>query len=285
MSSENESPTIREFSNNIVAQSDYEVAMMAIESTFASFEFRGVNGMKEHDQERIAEVYQEAKASLLRNLNRIVQPIDDIDFHDYVDPYHIILEDYDDINEELRLPPIEEEEIDDEEEEEIDVEELVDQRAWKDAQDLRSRIRRMSQTVQNVRERILQHSEEGLVSSLERHLKENEIEILEDEECLEDSTPMLQDSLHELSRILQDPQWSKLPHRIQSLQDTIEAIQNESAEDRPMSQTEIAILSQNSESDSSIIEASRNLLDDSAEAMSTDIVTAMDRLAMLGQYL
>jgi hypothetical protein len=278
-----------EFSNNIVAQSDYEVAMEAIESTFTEFQQQVSNVGEGLDQDRIAEIYQAAKESVMRNFNRIVHPVVDNDFHDYVDQYHIILpdandddDDDEDIDKEIELATIEEEM--DEEEEELDEEELVDHRAWKDAQKLRTRIRTMSQTVQNVRARILKQTEDSLVASLDRHLVNKKVEIVEDGENLVESTSGLQKSLQALSQILQDSQWTELPLRIQSLQETIEAIQKEKADDRPLSQTEIAILSQSSETNNSIFESSRKLLEESAEYTDSEVVTAMDRLAMLGQY-
>lgn len=283
----NEPKPVKEFSNNAVARSDYEVAIQAIESTFADFVAGDMEIPEGLDRERIAEIYQEAKVSMLRNMERLVQPTDDNDFHDYVEQYHYVLEEYDDddIKEELQLPPIQDEEEDEEEEEEedIDEEELVDQRAWNDAQNLRSRIRTMSHSVQGVRERILKQSEDDLVTSLDRHLIDGEVKFVEDVAFNEDSVPVLQESLQALSKVLQDPQWSKLPHHIQSLQDTIDAIQKETSEDRPMSQTEFAILSQNSESEGSVVEASRKLLEESTDNIEASMVTAMDRLAMLGQ--
>ncbi|KAG7348373.1 hypothetical protein IV203_017078 [Nitzschia inconspicua] len=283
MVQENNPRPVTEFSNNIVAQSDYDAAVKAICSTFSEFEQQHMDIPEGLDHERIAKIYQQAKESLLRNLNRITNPIADDDFHDYVDQYHFILEDDDDADEEFHLPAIEDELNEEEEEEEIDEEELVDQTAWKDAQKLRTRIRNMSQTVQNVRERILEQCEKGVLASLDHHLMDRIVETVEEEECSIDSTNVLQESLRGLSQILQDPQWTKLPHRIQSVQDTIEAIQKETAADRPMSQTEIAILSQNSEIDETIVEASSKLREDSFETTEADKFTAIDRLAMLGQ--
>merc|ERR1711865_1243038 len=99
-------------------------------------------------------------------------------------------------------------------------------------------------------------------------------------DCISSSS--LQDSLEGLSRLLQDPQWTRLPNRIQSLQDTIETIQKETNEGRFMSQTEIAITSQCSR-DTIIDESKRKLLEENNKENDKLNIDAMDRLALLGQ--
>lgn len=96
------------------------------------------------------------------------------------------------------------------------------------------------------------------------------------------SSCSLQDSLEGLSQLLRDPQWTRLPNRIQLLQGTIETIQKETTENRFMSQTEIAITSQCK--DTIVNESSRNLLEEiSGEEGEESNIDAIDRLVLLGQ--
>jgi len=319
--------------NDIVAQSDYEAALAAIESTFDNFQVsshRGHENENENmdhsslDQELIEEIYRAAKTSLLNNMKRAVRPINDNHYNDYVDQYHISLEeesvnddngnDNNFVSSDQDPNPRNEERDDGEEEEEIDNEELVDMKAWKDAQELRTRIRTMSNTVQSVRERVLKRTEDGILSSTSKHLIDNPVKIVFNDDSDGDNneksasndkensvqcsknnsnkdSSALQDSLRDLSKILQDPKWKRLPNRIQSLQETIETVQKETTEDRAMSQTEIAITSQYSTN--TIVESSRQkiLEDDNCEEDQssssknnrTSIINAMDRLALFGQ--
>ena len=307
---------IEEPCNNIVAQSDYEAALAAIESTFDSFQLsqqRHDNESLEHslDQNLIEEIYKTAKTSLLNNLKRIVRPIDDNDYNDYVDQYHIILDeendndDSNDMSSDQDPNPRNKESGDEEEvEEEIDLEELVDMKAWKDAQKLRTRIRKMSTTVQSVRERVLKRTEDGILSSISTQLVDKPVKIVFDDADDSDgkiigdasdekennakgssnSNITLQNSLRDLSKILNDPKWARLPNRMQSMQDTIETIHKETNEDRAMSQTEIAIMSQTK---TTIDESRRRILEDECEqdgpASSYNAADAMDRLALFGQ--
>mmetsp|Transcript_28634 Transcript_28634/g.61679 ORF Transcript_28634/g.61679 Transcript_28634/m.61679 type:complete len:372 (+) Transcript_28634:118-1233(+) len=352
-----------EHGNNIVARSEYEAALAAIESSFDNFDFRlSLSQQHQHDdnnvdgddnnpdralhvldQEMITEIYQAAKASLLNNIKRVSRPINDDDYSNYVDQYHVVLDDDDDSDNDDNYKAFNDDDIgkndcseenhkDDGEEQEIDEEELVDKKAWKDAQALRTRIRTMAAMVQSVRERVLQHTEQGISSSVSKNLVDAPIQIVFDgeEECdarnhdnndsnkekhgdasndkenltrndrasrgipdlrnNADSSSSLEDSLKDLTKLLGNPQWTRLPNRIQSLQETIETIQKETAEDRILSQTEIAITSRYKDTiDKSARQkvfgenyekgnSSSSMNDDSTAAMNP-----MDRLALFGQ--
>ncbi len=281
---------IEEPCNNIVAQSDYEAALAAIESTFESFLVSQPHQENESnlDKELIEEVYKTAKISLLNNVRRIVRPIDDNDYHDYVDQYHVVLdEESDNDHNDVQESRVEDE--NDEEEEEIDLEELVDMKAWKDAQKLRTRIRTMSNTVQDVRERVIKRTEESILSSISEQLIDHPVKIVfedddnhEKENMENNSNIALQDSLRDLSKVLKDPKWARLPNRIQSMQNTIETVQKETSEDRVMSQTEIAITSQTK---TVIDESRRKMLEEGCDENAPNYSTAnaMDRLALFGQ--
>jgi hypothetical protein len=287
----------QEYTNNIVPESDYQAVVKAIESTFAE-EFFNLQKQQQQnndvddnnsdlDHEKINEIYQACKESMLKNLERIVIPLADNEFHDYVDPFHIIMEN-DDEEDELETT-IEESLIDEVEEEELDEEELIDQKAWKNAQELRTRIRDMSSKIQSIRERILKQSEEDATSSIVPHLTDLPVQLSPQEEEESDhriTTASLQESLESLSKILHDPQWTQLPNRIESLQDTIEAIQNGTSEEKPLSQTEAAILSTDNENNKTFVESSRKLLEDDSVVIDEDENAAfspMDRLAIFGQ--
>lgn len=277
---------VEEPCNNIVAQSDYEAALAAIESTFESFLVSQPRQENDSnlDQELINEIYKTAKTSLLNNVKRIVRPIDDNDYNDYVDQYHVVLDEESD-NEDNNVQESNVEETEEEEEEEeIDLEELVDMKAWKDAQKLRTRIRTMSKTVQDVRERVLKRTEESILSSISEQLVDQPVKIVFDDadEKENNNNIALQDSLRDLSRVLKDPKWARLPNRIQSMQNTIETVQKETSEDRAMSQTEIAITSQTK---TVIDESRRKALEAGCDenAPNYNTANAMDRLALFGQ--
>lgn len=271
--------------NNIVAQSDYEAALAAIESTFESFLVSQPRQENDSnlDQELIEEIYKTAKTSLLNNVKRIVRPIDDNDYNDYVDQYHVVWDEESD-NEDNDVQQSNVEESEDEGEEEIDLEELVDMKAWKDAQKLRTRIRTMSNTVQEVRERVLKNTEKSILSSISEQLVDQPVKIVFDDadEKENNNNIALQDSLRELSKVLKDPKWARLPNRIQSMQNTIETVQKETSEDRVMSQTEIAITSQTK---TVIDESRRKMLEEGCDenAPNYNTANAMDRLALFGQ--
>ena len=375
--------TIEEPCNNIVAQSEYEAALAAIESTFDNFRLSSrsrsqsqsqsqsqqrrqhhnrqnendenpddqQHQQRQHlDQEMIEGIYEAAKKSLLNNVKRVVRPINDNSYSDYVDQYHIVLDeesdddndnDNDDDDDQDAHILESKDNKDDDEEEEIDEEELVDMKAWKNAQELRTRIRTMSSTVQSIRERVLKRTEDGISSSISTHLVDKPIQIVFAVEDDNDNSnnnnnnssnskeeggcdintaiavgdasnnkennvkntcngkhisknivgrnnsdsSSLKDSLKDLSKLLQDPQWTRLPNRIQSLQDTIETIQKETTEDRIMSQTEIAITSRYKDTIDESSSRRKFLEEDCGEdrLSNNNTIKPMDRLALFGQ--
>lgn len=173
-------------SNNIVPQSEYQAALAAIESTFENFH----RYQQDHDKHRhpdldhdmIEGIYKTAKQSLLHNVSRIVRPIEDNEYSDYVDQYHIVLnDDKDESDDEESVEDSQDREKGEskdnsckeeyqEEKEEIDEEELIDKKALKNAQRLRTRIRSMSSTVKDIRERVLKRTEDKISSSISDHL-------------------------------------------------------------------------------------------------------------------
>ena len=223
--------------NNIVAQSDYEAALKGLESVFQDVD----------DPNPIfREFYQAAHASLVSNLSRIVQPVEDSKYHALIDPYHIVEEDDGSDQEEMV-------EANDEDaaaaaaaaDELIDEEDLLDNKALKDAQRLRTHVRILSQRVQQIRQRVLNKAESSSSSS------ELQPDVpLQVNEVPEEDRVDLVESLEKLKNTLNHSQWAKLPTQMKSLQDTIAVIQKEST--RPMSQTEVAIISRSNSEEEGI---------------------------------
>ena len=219
--------------NNIVALSDYEAALKGLESVFQDVD----------DPNPIfREFYQAAHASLVSNLSRIVQPVEDSKYHALIDPYHIVEEDDGSDQEEMV-------EANDEDaaaaDELIDEEDLLDNKALKDAQRLRTHVRILSQRVQQIRERVLNKAESSSSSS------ELQPDVpLQVNEVPEEDRVDLVESLEKLKNTLNHSQWAKLPTQMKSLQDTIAVIQKEST--RPMSQTEVAIISRSNSEEEGI---------------------------------
>ncbi|VEU38379.1 unnamed protein product [Pseudo-nitzschia multistriata] len=196
--------TIEDDWNNIVALSEYDAAVAAIESTFDRFRSGnqgerdaehgdehgdGDGGAPPLDRDVIAEIYEAARASLLANVARVVRPVHDNDYSDYVDRYHFVLDDSDDDdndNDDNNDDNSEEEDSDggesEEEEQEIDEEELVDAKAWENARELRTRVRTMAARVQSVRERVLKHTEEGVSSAVSGNLIDPQVRVVFDGE-------------------------------------------------------------------------------------------------------
>mmetsp|Transcript_11929 Transcript_11929/g.34205 ORF Transcript_11929/g.34205 Transcript_11929/m.34205 type:complete len:329 (+) Transcript_11929:149-1135(+) len=318
--------TIDEEWNNIVAQSEHDAALAAIESSFNKFQssYSQDNQENPFDQEMIQTVYEATKESLVKNIKRVVRPINDDHYSDYVDQYHVVLDDEeseDDHNGiDLQREPLNE--LDnqrDEEEQEIDEEELVDKKAWKDAQELRRRIRAMAGTVQSVRERVLRWTEEGISSAFSTDLVDAPIQVRFDGEDNIDNKEQetksdasndvgylgqcntsenipdhahefdftsLQDSLKNLTELLEDTRWKRLPTGMKSLQETIESIEKETSEHRIMSQTEIAITTRCKDT---IDQSARQKLfgehfeQDGLSSMVNNTMNPMDRLALFGQ--
>jgi hypothetical protein len=243
------------FRNNIIAQSDYQAALKALETTFQDID----------ETDPIArDLFQAAHASLVSNLSRMVQPVEDSVYHASIDPYHVVEEDESDQEEEEEVVDQQDEEIDeqdeeiDEQDEEIDEEDLLDTKALKEAQQLRSQVRNLSQRVQQIRDRVLQKVESSSSSSQPQPDVRVQIEGAEQEKSDADLTS----SLEGLSKLLNHSQWAKLPQHLQSLQDTIEVIHKENV--RPLSQTDVAIISRNNSEDEGLHMSSQDDQDLSA---------------------
>lgn len=251
------SPTNWTLPNNAVAESDLEAALQAIAATFQEATTTRT-GMDEIDEETRTMLFQEIQQSLMHHVKRIVQPIADFDYQDYLDLYHVVPpgdeddedddldenESYmkDDSNDDDKV-----EEGEEEEEEEIDEADLLDTKALQEAQQLRSIVRELAKNVQDIREQVLKDSVETIVkqdyySTLVESIADRPSFEM-DHAVIEEQQEFLQKSLQTLSTLLKDSRWNQLPHQLHSLHNTIEAIQVETNKDLPMSQTEAAIIS------------------------------------------
>mmetsp|Transcript_11633 Transcript_11633/g.27868 ORF Transcript_11633/g.27868 Transcript_11633/m.27868 type:complete len:337 (+) Transcript_11633:232-1242(+) len=205
------------------------------------------------DPELVKQFFVAAKSSLLHNFDRIVKPVPDDDYSDYVDQYHFVLDNKwsfeDEMEGENDSDRNGKEHADgadvEEEEPEIDEEELIDASAWMDARELRSRVRAKAARVQQLRERVLNGTTNRVTKiCLQPHVTDVKPEIIMGEEespIATTTTKNVNESLKALSLLLEDPKWQQFPERIQSLQDTIEVMQKDSAPNRLLSQTELAI--------------------------------------------
>jgi hypothetical protein len=146
-SSSSESSEEEQQANNLVAQSDYQATLDAFEQVFLT----PPNGSTFH---------RACHDSLVRNLTRMVQPISDEAFQDYVDQYHCLEDDSSDDDMDDGQHHVMEEEIHDGsnlmEEEEYESEDLLDLDALEEAQDLRAEVCQLAQRVQMLRDSVIQ---------------------------------------------------------------------------------------------------------------------------------
>lgn len=219
------------FGNNVVSQSDYQAALEALAETFQNID----------ETDPIArDLYQATHDSLVENLARVVQPVENSAYHAWIDPYHVVEDESDDDDEEQEQEATEEQEEDVGEQpdgQEIDEEDLLDINASQKAQQLRSQVRTLSERIQLIRERVLKKAE----ASFEPLQPDDPVQVQEMGEAEAEGSDDFVSSLEELSKLLNHSQWAKLPQHLQSLQDTIEVIQKENSQ--PLSKIESAIIS------------------------------------------
>eukprot|EP00980_Cylindrotheca_fusiformis_P023408 scaffold10472_cov126-Cylindrotheca_fusiformis.AAC.3 len=229
--------------NCIVAESDYKAALSAIESKFK-------NAAAPSDDTATQSFLEETQKALLESLQRIVHPVSDQEFHDIVDPYHIAtpIVDADESDSDESITEEEEEE-----EESIDEETLLDAKAYETAKEKREHVRSLTRRVQQIRQRVLDRV--ATEASKDFQVDSAKPEIVMEEGFETASLASFQESLNRLDKVLQQSEWENLPKQLQRLQETIDSIQREQDKDRPLSQTEIAIVSRtNSMADEELLE-------------------------------
>lgn len=287
-------------SNNAVALSDYDAAVRAIEQTFEEA-IRTSTGATEPTEESTTArmLLQDAQASLLNNLKRIVVPTSDEVFGDYVDLFHIVDDDEESLEacdtensmeEAPEIPPFQPEEI--------DATDLLDTKALQEARELREVVRSLSERIQETRERVLakvvpsSQSNDELVEEASRLpvIVSNEDNLASDLA----STESFASSMEALSKLLRDSEWSKIPGQLESLQSTMEVIEKETDKDRPMSQTEVAIISRTNstamddeqdEDDGTSLLSRMMALSQPDSVLDQEPLSATDRLAQFFEYL
>eukprot|EP00934_Nitzschia_sp_Nitz4_P002041 Nitzschia sp. Nitz4//scaffold60_size111251//103745//104617//NITZ4_004165-RA/size111251-processed-gene-0.45-mRNA-1//-1//CDS//3329555618//2041//frame0 len=272
--------------NNAVAQSDYDAAMRAIQSTF--------------QEEASHPFLQQAQSALLDHLQRIVVPVKDQEFEEYVDLYHQPMEedeDDDDASDPTRsMPPLEQvfQKLLQQELAAlppINEEDLLDAKAQQEAKELRSSLCSLSQQIEQVRGRVLEASSQQAVDPRVQHMLEqqNQLPIIQSPSSKPSnpaaSVEELQTSLEALAALLQQSTWTEeLPQQLQSLQQTMDVIQKDSSEDRVLSQTEMAIVSRTNTMDDEDLDARRQQLI-KGEGGQDQPLSPADRLAdFLEQY-
>lgn len=227
-------PTQTRFSNTSVAESDYKAAL---------------NGLDEYYSTTDNKLAKDSQSSLVSNIKRMINLIPDRDFDRHVGSYHYS-EDDDCVNERQDVSTFND--LDDsyqlmeDEGDEYDDEDLLDPQALEQAQKLREQVRQIAQRIYNLRDsvvgRALGLAESPMIAD-NRPLTTipRELSTLKQNESGESITAS---ALNSLRNRLSVSQLKQLPNKLRAFQDTLETIQTETRDDKPMSQTEKAILSQ-----------------------------------------
>ena len=271
--------------HNAVAQSDLDAAIQAIEQSF----FQATAAAIACSDETRRVLFRDMQQSLIGHLKRIVEPVADPQFQDFVDLYHIVspFDDDDDDDEQ----PASVVEVDDEEEE-IDEADLLDSKALAEARKLRSSVRDLSRSVQEIRERVLKDSLEtssdqeynALLEELENNRSSMNGNTNTNQMAVDSQRVVLEESLQALSALLNDSQWSMLPEQLESLQSTIDVIHKNTDKSQPMSQTEVAIISRANSADEEN-DWEMVLSQESPSGSHGGLMTASDRLARFFELL
>jgi hypothetical protein len=272
-----------ELPNNACAQSDLKAAIQAIQDTVQ----REIS-MDDTDGATTM-LFQDVQDSLIDLLQRALVPVADDDFQDYVDLYHHHVVPVN-LEEEGEVETDEEatQDMEESEDDEIDQDDLLDRKALQEAQQLRSAVRDLAKQVEEARERVLKDSLQTIAAGqgynhlqLMKTIQEKpKTDTAMDDNVMQDHREALRSAVGDLSSLLKDSHWSELPQLLDSLQSTIDVIQKEFSDDRPMSQTEAAIISRSNSSEEDSTNDWEELLSQPSVALS-----AADRLARFFQQL
>ena len=211
--------------NNYVAQSDYDAAIHAV-ANFPS-----------HSKSKL---FQDSRESMITNLKRVAQVISDEAYHKHVDPYHFVDFDEEDgaVSQSRDDLAGMYERMEDNDSEEYDDSDLFDPKALHQAQSLREQVRQLAERVQKLRDDVMQRAL-GL-SSKAMAMRDDFRPKLS---LPNDLPPLPAATVASLAQMLKNSNFHNLPNKMQIFQETLEAIKGETREDRPLSQTEQAILS------------------------------------------
>lgn len=252
---------------------------------------------------------KEGQQALVQRLETMVSPTAEDDLHEFLHFYNVIPE-YDDeeyeqdqaLEEELakvqaELKTMSPQDFLEEVRTELgpeDIDEdhdLLDTKAWEDAQKLRQAVREVAARVQEARNQVVTESTRHSLAETQTALDRVAPEILPPlSEDSESSQQDLQVSLQALSELLQDSKWAQIPQEMERLQKTLQVVRKETSKDRPLSQTEVAIVSRTNSEDHEDVTNHKHLWQSSTYSnedatTAKNLLSAADRLAMHFEYL
>ena len=244
--------------NNLVAATIYRAALSGIENRFQELKER-------HGLESVT-LLEKTQESLIKHLDRIVQPIhnDDNDYNDYNellrrnDDDEEQEEDEEDLEEEL-----DEEDVEQDDEEE-DLEELIDDDAVQRVTKLRDEIRKASEQLAKYRDSVtmkaMELADKEIRTTSTTAFGEMVLDLVELRENFattktndnNDNTTLKQN----LTQLTNDLMTMEFETTVQTLQETIDTVDNDyqqqhDDDQQPLSQTERAIRSRTNDGTSS----------------------------------
>mmetsp|Transcript_11210 Transcript_11210/g.17332 ORF Transcript_11210/g.17332 Transcript_11210/m.17332 type:complete len:276 (+) Transcript_11210:63-890(+) len=240
--------------NNLVIDTDYYAAMEGIEKRFLQ--------LKEElrDDVGTTQLLDQVEASLKRNISRVVNPVSRSQMDERTKMLENLMNDVEEtvdaeLEDEMSLL---DEETDDDDEEAFDEEALKDEEAYERVRDLRKQVREASERLfkitEGVRQKAADLAQKEIILQREcndaasEHQTENEDEV--DEHSLDEKENNIIVSVENLRHLTEklDDVTLKMPEAISRLEETIENVEKDIyRKPESLSQTEVAILSQNNE--------------------------------------
>lgn len=263
------------YPNNLIAQSDYEKALEGFrdyfhkeqnddENVMMSNAAAGMEPIENSSQTvlRKQTILKACQLSLEQNFKRIVRPIPDDEFHTMMDQYYPP-----ELEPEQTQDFIGEQQQDDREEEDDEEEDLLDPKALEQAQQLREKVRQISQRVEEYRNQVLlrasaitamssSRNQEILTSDSRPDL--SSVSPRDENQIL--STSELYTSMSNLVKLINHPNMAEMPSKTMALQETMEVIQRDTTPTKTLSQTESAILSRTNDKENEELARQLDLL-------------------------
>jgi hypothetical protein len=252
--------------NNLVAATEYRAALSGIENRFHEISVE----LKERHGLESGTLFEKTQQSLIKHLDRIVQPIhndNDNDNEDYND-YNELLRRNDDDEEQEEDEEDLEEELDEEDveqdDEEEDLEELIDDDAVQRVTKLRDEIRKASEQLAKYRDSVtmkaMELADKEIRTTSTTAFGEMVLDLVELRENFattktndnNDNTTLKQN----LTQLTNDLMTMEFETTVQTLQETIDTVDNDyqqqhDDDQQPLSQTERAIRSRTNDGTSS----------------------------------
>jgi hypothetical protein len=253
--------------NNLIAQSDYEKALEGFRDYFHKEQNDDENVIMSHAAAGVEHVenaspavlrrktlFKACQLSLEQNFKRIVQPIPDEEFHAMMDQYY---------PHELEEEPTQEL-VEEQEEEYEEEEDLLDPKALEQAQQLREKVRQISQRVEKYRNQVLLRASATTAKSSSRNQEiltsDSRPDLAPRDENPILSTSELHTSMTNLVKLLNHPNMAEIPNKMMSLQETMAVIQRDTSPTKTLSQTESAILSRTNDKENEEVARQLDLL-------------------------